>query len=331
MLKTKNLKVSNSMNLSILIPLLNEEESLRELYTWIISVMKSNNYTYELIFVDDGSTDNSWDIIEGFALENHHVKGIRFMKNFGKSQALHAGFAKAQGDVIITMDADLQDSPEEIPGLYDMIINGKFDLVSGGKKKRYDSVVAKNLPSKLFNWAARKTSGVELNDFNCGLKAYKNAVVKNIEVSGEMHRYIPVLAKNAGFGKIGEKVVQHQARKYGETKFGMERFINGFLDLITIWFLSRFGKRPMHLFGAMGSLMFVIGFMLAGYIGISKLYHLYNGMTYSLVTSNPWFYIALTTMVLGTQLFLAGFLGEIILRTKNNEERYKVSTEVNFL
>lgn len=319
------------MNLSILIPLLNEEESLKELYTWIIKVMQVNNYTYEIIFLDDGSTDDSWAIIEQFANENPHVKGVRFMKNFGKSQALHAGFAKAKGDVIITMDADLQDSPEEIPGLYEMIVNGKFDLVSGWKKKRYDSVVAKNLPSKLFNWAARKTSGVELNDFNCGLKAYKNVVVKNIEVSGEMHRYIPVLAKNAGFGKIGEKVVQHQARKYGETKFGMERFINGFLDLITIWFLSRFGKRPMHLFGAMGSVMFIIGFLLAGYIGVSKLYHMYNGMTYNLVTSNPWFYIALTTMVLGTQLFLAGFLGEIILRTKNNEERYKVSTEVNFL
>lgn len=319
------------MNLSILIPLLNEEESLNELYNWIIKVMQSHNYSYEIIFLDDGSTDNSWNIIEGFANENPHVKGVRFMKNFGKSQALHAGFAKAKGDVIITMDADLQDSPEEIPGLYDMITNGKYDLVSGWKKKRYDSVVAKNLPSKLFNWAARKTSGVELNDFNCGLKAYKNVVVKNIEVSGEMHRYIPVLAKNAGFGKIGEKVVQHQARKYGETKFGMERFINGFLDLITIWFLSRFGKRPMHLFGAIGSLMFIIGFMLAGYIGISKLYHMYNDMRYTLVTNNPWFYIALTTMVLGTQLFLAGFLGEIILRTKNNEERYKVSSEVNFL
>ena len=319
------------MNLSILIPLLNEEESLQDLYTWIIKVMKAHNYSYEIIFLDDGSSDNSWSIIEGFAQENPHVKGVRFMKNFGKSQALHAGFAKAEGDVIITMDADLQDSPEEIPGLYDMITNGKYDLVSGWKKKRYDSVVAKNLPSKLFNWAARKTSGVELNDFNCGLKAYKNVVVKNIEVSGEMHRYIPVLAKNAGFGKIGEKVVQHQARKYGETKFGMERFINGFLDLITIWFLSRFGKRPMHLFGAIGSLMFIIGFMLAGFIGVSKLYHMYNNMRYSLITTNPWFYIALTTMVLGTQLFLAGFLGEIILRTKNNEERYKVSREVNFL
>lgn len=318
------------MNLSILIPLLNEEESLQELYSWIIKVMQENHYSYEVIFLDDGSTDKSWSIIQGFAAENAHVKGIRFMKNFGKSQALHAGFAKAQGDVIITMDADLQDSPDEIPGLYEMITKQKFDLVSGWKKKRYDSVVAKNLPSKLFNWAARKTSGVELNDFNCGLKAYRNVVVKNIEVSGEMHRYIPVLAKNAGFGKIGEKIVQHQARKYGETKFGMERFINGFLDLITIWFLSRFGKRPMHLFGAIGSLMFIIGFLLAGYIGFSKLYHMYNNMRYSLVTNNPWFYIALTTMILGTQLFLAGFLGEIILRTKNNEERYKISNEVNF-
>ncbi|MDQ6472257.1 glycosyltransferase family 2 protein [Flavobacterium sp. LHD-80] len=318
------------MNLSILIPLLNEEESLKELYSWIIKVMQSNNYSYEIIFVDDGSTDDSWNIIESFSNENPNVKGIRFMKNFGKSQALHAGFAKAQGDVIITMDADLQDSPDEIPGLYEMITAQKFDLVSGWKKKRYDSVVAKNLPSKLFNWAARKTSGVELNDFNCGLKAYKNTVVKNIEVSGEMHRYIPVLAKNAGFNKIGEKVVIHQARKYGETKFGMERFINGFLDLITIWFLSRFGKRPMHLFGAMGSIMFIIGFFSAGYIGVSKLYHMYNGMKYSLVTSNPWFFIALTTMILGTQLFLAGFLGEIILRTKSNEARYKVAREVNF-
>jgi len=318
------------MNLSILIPLLNEEESLQELYTWIISIMKSNNYSYEIIFLDDGSTDESWNIISGFANENPNVKGIQFMKNFGKSQALHAGFAKAKGDVIITMDADLQDSPDEIPGLYEMITKQKYDLVSGWKKKRYDSVVAKNIPSKLFNWAARKTSGVELNDFNCGLKAYRNVVVKNIEVSGEMHRYIPVLAKNAGFGKIGEKVVQHQARKYGETKFGIERFINGFLDLITIWFLSRFGKRPMHLFGAIGSFMFIIGFISAAYIGVSKLYHMYNGMKYTLVTNNPWFFIALTTMILGTQLFLAGFLGEIILRTKHNEERYKISTEVNF-
>ncbi|BDB54833.1 glycosyl transferase family 2 [Flavobacterium ammoniigenes] len=317
------------MNLSILIPLLNEEESLNELYTWIIKVMQTNNYTYEIIFLDDGSTDNSWQYIEQFAQENPHVKGIRFMKNFGKSQALHAGFAKAQGDVIITMDADLQDSPEEIPGLYDMIINGNYDLVSGWKKKRYDSVVAKNIPSKLFNWAARKTSGVYLNDFNCGLKAYKNVVVKNVEVSGEMHRYIPVLAKNAGFNKIGEKVVQHQARKYGESKFGMSRFINGFLDLITIWFLSRYGKRPMHFFGAAGVLMFIIGFISTGLIIGVKLYRLYAGFHTMLVTENPLFYIALTTMIIGTQLFLAGFLGEIILRTKNNEELYKIANELN--
>jgi glycosyltransferase involved in cell wall biosynthesis len=317
------------MNLSIIIPLLNEEESLQELHNWIVSVMKSNNYSYEVIFIDDGSTDKSWDIIEQLSIENSNSKGIRFLRNYGKSQALHAGFAKAQGDIVITMDADLQDSPEEIPGLIDMITNQQFDLVSGWKKKRYDSVFAKNLPSKLFNWAARRTSGVKLNDFNCGLKAYKNVVVKNIEVSGEMHRYIPVLAKNAGFGKIGEKVVLHQARKYGETKFGMERFINGFLDLITIWFLSRFGKRPMHLFGALGSIMFLIGFLSAGFIGSLKLYKLYHRMPYELVTNNPWFYISLTTMIIGTQLFLAGFLGEIILRTKNNEERYKISKELS--
>jgi glycosyltransferase involved in cell wall biosynthesis len=317
------------MNLSILIPLLNEEESLNELYTWIIKVMQTHNYTYEIIFLDDGSTDNSWQCIEQFANENPHVKGIRFMKNFGKSQALHAGFAKAKGDVIITMDADLQDSPEEIPGLYDMITNGNYDLVSGWKKKRYDSVVAKNLPSKLFNWAARKTSGVYLNDFNCGLKAYKNVVVKNVEVSGEMHRYIPVLAKNAGFNKIGEKVVQHQARKYGESKFGMSRFINGFLDLITIWFLSRYGKRPMHFFGAVGVMMFIIGFLSTGLIIGVKLFRLYSGYDTILVTNNPLFYIALTSMIIGSQLFLAGFLGEIILRTKNNEERYKIANELN--
>jgi len=318
------------MNLSIIIPLLNEEESLQELHNWIISVMKANNYSYEIIFIDDGSTDNSWPIIEQLSDENPNVRGIRFLKNFGKSQALHAGFDRAKGDVIITMDADLQDNPNEIPELYEMITIQNFDLVSGWKKKRYDSVFAKNIPSKLFNWAARKTSGVQLNDFNCGLKAYKNVVVKNIEVSGEMHRYIPVLAKNAGFGKIGEKIVQHQARKYGQTKFGMDRFINGFLDLITIWFLSSFGKRPMHLFGALGSLMFIIGFLSSGFIGFMKLYKLYHDLPYDLVTNNPWFYISLTTMIIGTQLFLAGFLGEIILRTKNNEERYKISTEVNF-
>ena len=317
------------MNISIIIPLLNEQESLPELTSWISKVMQENNFSYEVIFIDDGSTDNSWQTIENLSQQNTSVKGIRFFKNYGKSQALHAGFAKAKGDVIITMDADLQDSPYEIPELYKMIINDNYDLVSGWKKKRYDNAFTKNLPSKLFNAAARKTSGVHLNDFNCGLKAYKNIVIKNIEVSGEMHRYIPVLAKNAGFSNIGEKVVIHQARKYGESKFGMSRFVNGFLDLITIWFLSKFGKRPMHLFGALGTIMFLIGFLSAGYIGFLKLYRLYHDLSYNLVTNNPWFFIALTTMIIGTQLFLAGFLGEIILRTKNNEERYKISKEIN--
>ena len=318
------------MNISIVIPLLNEEESLQELHDWIAKVMETHHFSYEVIFIDDGSTDKSWTIIERLSVENPNIKGIRFLKNFGKSQALHAGFAKAQGDVVMTMDADLQDNPDEIPELYRMITQDHYDLVSGWKKKRFDSVVTKNLPSKLFNWAARQTSGVQLNDFNCGLKAYNKNVVKNIEVSGEMHRYIPVLAKNAGFSKIGEKVVQHQARKYGDTKFGMERFINGFLDLITIWFLSRFGKRPMHLFGALGVMMFLIGFVSTGLIIGFKLVKLYAGLPTILVTDNPLFYIALTTMMIGTQLFLAGFLGEIILRTKNNEERYKVSEEINF-
>ncbi|MFP9118698.1 glycosyltransferase family 2 protein [Flavobacterium sp. RNTU_13] len=313
------------MNISIIIPLLNEDESLTELHSWIVRVMQEQNYSYEILFIDDGSTDSSWDVVKNLSTKDPNVKGMRFLRNYGKSQALHAGFARAQGDVIITMDADLQDSPDEIPELYNMVTSGGYDLVSGWKKKRYDSVVAKNLPSKLFNWAARRTSGVHLHDFNCGLKAYKNAVVKNVEVSGEMHRYIPVLAKNAGFAKIGEKVVIHQARKYGTSKFGMNRFVNGFLDLITIWFLSKFGKRPMHLFGAMGVVMFLIGMFSAAYIGFLKLYKLYHHEKTILVTDNPWFYIALTTMVIGTQLFLAGFLGEIILRTKNNEERYKIS------
>ena len=313
------------MNLSIVIPLLNEQESLPELHNWIVKVMQAHNYSYEILFIDDGSTDASWNVISKLSHENPNVKGIRFLRNYGKSQALHAGFAKAQGDVVITMDADLQDSPDEIPELFRLITEDNYDLVSGWKKKRYDSVVAKNIPSKLFNWAARKTSGVKLNDFNCGLKAYKNIVIKNIEVSGEMHRYIPVLAKNAGFGKIGEKVVIHQARKYGSSKFGMSRFINGFLDLITIWFLSTFGKRPMHLFGLLGSIMFVIGFLFAFYLGIDKLF---INTTGRLITERPQFYLSLTAMLIGTQLFLAGFLGEIILRTKNNEERYKISEEL---
>lgn len=313
------------MNLSILIPLLNEAESLPELHQWISRVMQKNAYTYEVIFVDDGSTDESWDIIEKIAQKDPHIKGIRFQKNYGKSQAIHAGFAKAEGDVLITMDADLQDSPDEIPELYEMIATQKYQLVSGWKKKRYDNMVAKNLPSKLFNWAARKTSGVYLHDFNCGLKSYAKEVYKNIEVSGEMHRYIPVLAKNAGYAKIGEKVVIHQARKYGTSKFGMSRFINGFLDLITIWFLSKFAKRPMHFFGALGALMIGVGIFSAAFIGISKLYKLSMGHPAILVTDNPWFYIALTTLILGTQLFLAGFLGEIIIRSKNSEPRYKIS------
>lgn len=313
------------MNISVVIPLLNEEESLKELYQWIIRVMDANNFSYEILFIDDGSTDNSWSVISALSDENPNVRGFHFQRNFGKSQALHLGFKEAKGEVVITMDADLQDSPDEIPQLYEMIVNQKNDLVSGWKKKRYDSVLSKNIPSKLFNWAARKTSGVKLHDFNCGLKAYKNEVVKNIEVSGEMHRYIPVLAKNAGYHKITEKVVAHQARKYGKTKFGMNRFINGFLDLITIWFLSKFGKQPMHLFGALGVLMFLIGLGSALYIGVSKLYRLYNDMPYTLVTDNPWFYIALATMIIGTMLFLAGFLGELILRNLPNQENYKVS------
>ena len=310
------------MNLTLVIPLLNEQESLPELHNWIVKVMRAHNFSYEILFIDDGSTDASWQTISQLSNENPNVKGIRFLRNYGKSQALHAGFAKAQGDVIITMDADLQDSPDEIPELYRLITEDNYDLISGWKKKRYDSVVAKNIPSKLFNWAARKTSGVRLNDFNCGLKAYKNIVIKNIEVSGEMHRYIPVLAKNAGFSNIGEKIVIHQARKYGSSKFGMSRFINGFLDLITIWFLSTFGKRPMHLFGLLGSIMFIIGFLFAFYLGIDKLFINTSGR---LITERPQFYLSLTAMLIGTQLFLAGFLGEIILRTKNNEERYKIS------
>ncbi|MCK0189010.1 glycosyltransferase family 2 protein [Arenibacter sp. F20364] len=314
------------MNISIIIPLLNEEESLTELHDWIVRVMQSNHFLYEILFIDDGSTDDSWDIITSLAKSNPNVKGIRFLKNFGKSQALHAGFKAAKGDVVITMDADLQDNPEEIPDLYQMIDQEGFDLISGWKKKRYDSILSKNLPSKLFNWAARKTSGVRLHDFNCGLKAYKKEVVKTIEVSGEMHRYIPVLAKSAGFHKIDEKVVQHQARKYGKTKFGMDRFINGFLDLITIWFVSKFGKRPMHLFGALGVLMFTIGFGFALYLGIDKVFINPFGR---LITERPQFYIALTAMVIGTQLFLAGFLGEIMVRSRKNETRYNISEEIN--
>jgi glycosyltransferase, group 2 family len=309
------------VDISVVIPLLNEQESLPELYQWLTKVLTAHSYTYEILFVDDGSTDGSWQVIKGLSAADKRVQGIRFLRNYGKSQALNAGFKQAKGEVVITMDADLQDSPDEIPFLYKMITEEGYDLVSGWKKKRYDSVLAKNLPSKLFNWAARKTSGLQLHDFNCGLKAYKNEVVKNIDVSGEMHRYIPVLAKNVGFGRITEKVVQHQARKYGVTKFGMSRFINGFLDLITISFLSHFGKRPMHFFGALGVLMFFIGFLFAAYLGVDKLFINTNGR---LIANRPEFYIALVTMVIGTQFFIAGFLGEMILRTKNNEERYKI-------
>ena len=314
------------MNISVVIPLLNEEESLNELYHWIAKVMQSNGFLYELIFIDDGSTDHSWNTINAICQENNQVKAIRFLKNFGKSQALHAGFAMAQGDVIITMDADLQDNPEEIPELYKMIKEEGYDLVSGWKKKRYDSKLGKNLPSKLFNFAARKTSKVKLHDFNCGLKAYKKDVIKTIEVTGEMHRYIPVLAKNAGFSNIGEKVVQHQARKYGSTKFGAERFIRGFLDLITISFLTRFGKRPMHLFGAWGAFVLFVGFCFALYLGIDKLFINPSGR---LITDRPQFFIALTAMILGTQLFLAGFLGELILRSKKSADHYTISDRIN--
>lgn len=317
------------MDLSIVVPLLNEEESIQELYDWIAAVMRSNRFSYEIIFVDDGSDDGSWKLIEDLAQKHPEVKGMRFHLNYGKSQALNAAFKEVNGDVVITMDADLQDNPEEIPELYRMVKEEGYDLVSGWKKKRYDSKIRKNLPSKLFNAAARKTSGLKLHDFNCGLKAYKAEVIRNVDVYGEMHRYIPVLAKNAGYSRIGEKVVQHQARKYGSTKFGMDRFIHGFLDLITINFLSRFGKRPMHLFGLLGTLMFLLGLGSALYIGVTKLVKLYNGEPAILVTDNPWFYIALSCMIIGSQLFLAGFVGELILRSKEKPSRYKISERLN--
>jgi len=309
------------MNISVVIPLLNEEESIKELYLWIAKVMQANSFSYEVIFIDDGSTDTSWSIIDSLHKQHPQIKAIQFLRNFGKSQALHAGFAMAQGDVVITMDADLQDNPEEIPELYNMICNQGYDLVSGWKKVRYDSKIFKNFPSKIFNWAARKTSGVQLNDFNCGLKAYHKNVIKNIEVTGEMHRYIPVLASNAGFTKIGEKVVQHQARKYGSTKFGVDRFTHGFLDLLTLWFFSRFGRRPMHLFGALGAFMLTIGFLFAFYLGVDKLF---INTTGRLITERPQFYIAITAMIIGSQLFLAGFLGELLLRTKKENSNYSI-------
>ena len=312
------------MDISVVIPLLDEQDSLVELHDWIAQVMQSNRLTYELIFIDDGSRDDSWSIIKKLNTKNPSVSGICFANNFGKSQALHAGFEKVKGDVVITMDADLQDSPDEIPELFRLIKEENLDIVSGWKKKRYDAYFTKNLPSKLFNWAARKISGLKLHDFNCGLKAYKKDVVKSIEVYGEMHRYIPVLAVNAGFKNIIEKPVAHQARKYGKTKFGMERFINGFLDLITIWFVSRFAKRPMHFFGLLGVLMFIIGFGFAFYLGLDKLYFNPTGR---LIAERPEFFIALTTMVIGTQFFVAGFLGEIVLQNKNNKERYRITDQ----
>jgi len=313
------------MQISVVIPLLNEEESLRELYNWIASVMQSNSFSYEVIFIDDGSDDGSWNLIEELSEKHSEIKGIKFSKNFGKSQALDAGFELAEGEVIITMDADLQDNPEEIPMLYQMIKHQGYQLVSGWKKKRFDSVLLKNIPSKLFNWAARKTSGIKLHDFNCGIKAYKNEVVKNIKVTGEMHRYIPVLAKNAGYSNIGEHVVKHQARKYGKTKFGMSRFINGFLDLITIWFVGKFGKRPMHFFGAWGVIVFIVGFLFTLYLGVDKLF---INTTGRLITERPEFYIALICILLGSQLFLAGFVGELLIRQQKQTNHYNISKKI---
>lgn len=315
------------MNLSIIVPLLNEAESLPELHQWILDELKSTNLSFELIFIDDGSSDNSWEEIEKLHQSHSSTYGIRFSKNFGKSQALHAGFAEASGDVVVTLDADLQDAPSEIPNLYQRIVAEDLDMISGWKKKRYDSLFFKNIPSKLFNWAARRSSGIYLHDFNCGIKAYKRDVIKTVEVYGEMHRYIPVLAAHAGFTKIGEQIVQHQARKYGVTKFGWIRFVNGFLDLITLSFLNKFGKRPMHFFGFWGSLMFLIGFGAAFYLGIDKLYLDPDGR---LITQRPEFFIALTTMILGTQFFVAGFLGELWAKQKN-QKRYTIKKRLKAL
>lgn len=316
------------MNITVVIPLLNEADSLPELTSWIEKVMIENQYSYEILFIDDGSTDNSWNVIKGLSESNSNVKGLRFRRNYGKSAALNVAFKRALGEVVITMDADLQDSPDEIPELYKMIQVDDYHLVSGWKQKRYDPIT-KTLPTKLFNAATRKMSGIKLHDFNCGLKAYKNQVVKVIEVHGEMHRYIPVIAKWNGFHKIGEKVVHHQSRKYGSSKFGMERFINGFLDLLTIIFMSKFGKRPMHFFGIFGTLSFVIGFLIALYIGIEKLYLLSSGEQAPLVTDKAFFYLALSSMIIGTQLFLAGFLGEQISRNDRNRGNYNISEEIN--
>lgn len=312
------------MDISVIIPLYNEEESLPELYNWIARVMKDNGYSYEVIFVNDGSTDNSWKVIEELSRKADEVKGIKFRRNYGKSPALYCGFKEAEGNVVITMDADLQDSPDEIPELYRMITEDGYDLVSGYKQKRYDPL-SKTIPTKLFNATARKISGIHnLHDFNCGLKAYRSEVVKNIEVYGEMHRYIPYIAKNAGFDKIGEKVVHHQARKYGKSKFGLNRFFNGYLDLITLWFLNNFGKKPMHVFGFLGTIVFLIGLISAMIIGAEKLWCLSNGVPQRLVTESPYFYIALTMMVIGTQLFLTGFIGDLVSRTSQTRNDYQI-------
>ena len=316
------------MNISVVIPLYNEEESLPELYEWIERVMNNNNFSFEVIFINDGSRDNSWKVIEELAQKSPHVKGIKFRRNYGKSPALYCGFKETQGDVVITMDADLQDSPNEIPELYRMITEEGYDLVSGYKEKRYDPL-SKTIPTKLFNATARKISGIHnLHDFNCGLKAYRLDVVKNIEVYGEMHRYIPYLAKNAGFEKIGEKIVQHQARKYGTSKFGLNRFFNGYLDLITLWFLSNFGKNPMHVFGFLGSIFFIIGFFAAAIIGADKLWALSQGIPQRLVTDSPYFYISLTMMILGTQLFMTGFIGDLVSRSSTTRNDYQIEKTI---
>ena len=315
------------MDISLVIPLLNEEESLVELSDLIKKVMISHNFDYEVLFIDDGSTDSSWEIIQKLCLEDDNIKGIKFRRNYGKSAALNIGFEKAQGDVVITMDADLQDSPDEIPDLYNKIIVEGYDLVSGWKAKRYDPL-SKTIPTKLYNWAARKASGIYLHDFNCGLKSYKNTVVKSIEVHGEMHRYIPILAKRAGFTNITEKVVAHQSRKYGVTKFGLERFLNGFLDLLTITFVSRFGKKPMHFFGVLGILMFILGFGLFSFIGGTKLYFLFNSLPATNIAEMSGFYIALTSMIIGVQLFLVGFIAEMISRNAYDRNNYQVEKEV---
>ena len=319
------------MDISVVIPLYNEDESLPELYSWIERVMKDNNYSFEVIFVNDGSTDHSWDVITELAARSEHVKGIKFRRNYGKSPALYCGFKEAQGDVVITMDADLQDSPDEIPELYRMIKEDGFDLVSGYKQNRKQGdPLSKTIPTKLFNATARKVSGIKnLHDFNCGLKAYRKDVVKNIEVYGEMHRYMPYLAKNAGFDKIAEKPVHHQARKFGKSKFmGWNRFVNGYLDLLTLWFLGTFGKKPMHVFGFLGTIVFVIGFFSALYLGVEKLIALSQGIPMRLVTNSPFFYIALTMMMIGTQLFLAGFLGDLISRNSAGRNEYQIEENI---